>query len=130
MELIQIDTIKWTSTSYITTQIYSLPAAVFVDAETGVVYFNGMYPRYDANGRVMVIPRDQLPAIIARGRAQAAAASADKERNRTITQLWPSLPACSTRERLGSFFDRLKRREAFASRRFLLIRMAGVLRVA
>lgn len=65
MELIQIDTIKWTSTSYITTQIYSLPAAVFVDAETGVVYFNGMYPRYDANGRVMVIPRDQLPAIIA-----------------------------------------------------------------
>lgn len=78
MELIQIDTIKWTSTSYITTQIYSLPAAVFVDAETGVVYFNGMYPRYDANGRVMVIPRDQLPAIIARGRAQAAAAAADQ----------------------------------------------------
>ena len=28
------------------------------------------------------------------------------------------------------FFDRLKRREAFASRRFLLIRMAGVLRAA
>lgn len=69
MELIQIDTIKWASTSYITTQLYSLPAAVFVDAETGVVYFNGMYPRYDANGRVMVIPRDQLPAIIARGQS-------------------------------------------------------------
>ena len=63
MELIQIDTIKWASTSYITTQLYSLPAAVFVDAETGVVYFNGMYPRYDANGRVMVIPRDQLPPV-------------------------------------------------------------------
>ena len=78
MELIQIDTIKWVSTSYINTQLYSLPAAVFVDAETGVVYFNGMYPRYDANGRVMVIPKDQLPAIIARGRAQAAAAAADK----------------------------------------------------
>ena len=28
------------------------------------------------------------------------------------------------------FFDKLKRREAFASRRFLLIRMAGVLRAA
>ena len=30
----------------------------------------------------------------------------------------------------AAFFDRLKRREAFASRRFLLIRMAGVLRAA
>lgn len=62
MELIQIDTIKWACTSSLSVQFYSLPAAVFVDAETGVVYFNGMYPRYDANGRVMVIPRDQLPA--------------------------------------------------------------------
>ena len=87
MELIQIDTIKWTSTSYITTQLYSLPAAVFVDAETGVVYFNGMYPRYDANGRVMVIPRDRLPAILTRGRAQAAAAAADEERKRTTIQV-------------------------------------------
>lgn len=94
MELIQIDTIKWTSTSYITTQIYSLPAAVFVDAETGVVYFNGMYPRYDANGRVMVIPRDRLPGVIARARTQAsaveefrAAKKADEERKRTITQV-------------------------------------------
>ena len=87
MELIQIDTIKWTSTSYITTQLYSLPAAVFVDAETGVVYFNGMYPRYDANGRVMVIPRDRLPSILTRGRAQAAGAAADEERKRTTIQV-------------------------------------------
>ena len=87
MELIQIDTIKWACTSSLSVQFYSLPAAVFVDAETGVVHFNGMYPRYDANGRVMVIPRDQLPAIIARGRAQAAAAAADEERKRTITQV-------------------------------------------
>ena len=94
MELIQIDTIKWASTSYITTQIYSLPAAVFVDAETGVVYFNGMYPRYDANGQVMVIPRDRLPGVIARARTQAsaveefrAAKKADEERKRTITQV-------------------------------------------
>ena len=87
MELIQIDTIKWACTSSLSVQFYSLPAAVFVDAETGVVYCNGMYPRYDANGRVMVIPRDQLPAIIARGRAQAAAAAADEERKRTITQV-------------------------------------------
>lgn len=87
MEMIQIDTVKWISTSYINTQLYSLPAAVFVDAETGVVYFNGMYPRYDANGRVMVIPRDRLPAILARGRAQAAAAAADEERKRTTIQV-------------------------------------------
>lgn len=94
MELIQIDTIKWASTSYITTQLYSLPTAVFVDAETGVVYFNGMYPRYDANGQVMVIPRDRLPGVIARARTQAsaveefrAAKKADEERKRTITQV-------------------------------------------
>lgn len=94
MELIQIDTIEWVSTSYINTQLYSLPTAVFVDAETGVVYFNGMYPRYDANGQVMVIPRDRLPGVIARARTQAsaveefrAAKKADEERKRTITQV-------------------------------------------
>lgn len=88
MQLIQIDSVikMYIGSGYIP-QNYPLPAAVFVDAETGVVYFNGMYPRYDANGRVMVIPKDQLPAIIARGRAQAAAAAADKERKRTITQV-------------------------------------------
>lgn len=91
MQLIQIDSvikmyIGSGGSGYIP-QNYPLPVLVFVDAETGVVYFNGMYPRYDANGRVMVIPRDQLPAIIARGRAQAAAAAADKERKRTITQV-------------------------------------------
>lgn len=94
MELIQIDTIKWACTSSLSVQLYSLPAAVFVDAETGVVYFNGMYPRYDANGQVMVIPRDRLPGVIARARTQAsaveefrAAKKADEERKRTITQV-------------------------------------------
>lgn len=86
MELIQIDTIKWVSTSYINTQLYSLPTAVFVDAETGVVYFNGMYPRYDANGRVMVIPKDQLTAIIAQAKARAADA-AGVGRTSDITQV-------------------------------------------
>ena len=123
MELIQIDTIKWASTSYITTQLYSLPAAVFVDAETGVVYFNGMYPRYDANGRVMVIPRDQLPAIIAR-RSGRQGAKAHHHPGLTIT------PGVQHPGKTWLFFDKLKRREAFASRRFLLIRMAGVLRAA
>lgn len=94
MELIQIDTIKWACTSSLSVQFYSLPAAVFVDAETGVVYFGDMQPRYDANGQVMVIPRDRLPGVIARARTQAsaveefrAAKKADEERKRTITQL-------------------------------------------
>lgn len=87
MELIQIDSVNIYSSLRYISQSSPLPIAVFVDAETGVVYFNGMYPRYDANGRVMVIPRDQLPAILARGRAQAAAAAADEERKRTITQV-------------------------------------------
>ena len=86
MELIQIDSVNIYSSLRYISQSSPLPIAVFVDAETGVVYFNGMYPRYDANGRVMVIPRDQLPAIIARARAQAAAA-ADEERKRTTIQV-------------------------------------------
>lgn len=95
MELIQIDSVDmiYTSSGYIR-QDYPLPVVVFVDAETGVVYFNGMYPRYDANGRVMVIPRDRLPGVIARARTQAsaveefrAAKKADEDRKRTITQV-------------------------------------------
>ena len=56
MELIQIDTIKWVSTSYINTQLYSLPAAVFVDAETGVEMnhsnseFEGIFRGPDRHG--------------------------------------------------------------------------------
>lgn len=90
MELIQIDSVKQ---SFIETRFYQYNQTLrwddilLLDTETGVVYFGDMQPRYDANGRVMVIPRDQLPAIIARGRAQAAAAAADKERKRTITQV-------------------------------------------
>ena len=86
MELIQIDTIKWASTIYITAQLSSLPTAVFVEAATRVVYFNGMYPRYDANGRIMVIPKDQLPAIIAQAKARAADA-AGVGRTSDITQV-------------------------------------------
>lgn len=87
MQLIQIDsvTMMYIGPRYIP-QNYPLPVLVFVDAETGVVYFNGMYPRYDANGQVMVIPKDRLPAIIAQAKARAAAA-ADEERKRTITQV-------------------------------------------
>lgn len=87
MELIQIDSVNIYSSLRYISQSSPLPIAVFVDAETGVVYFNGMYPRYDANGRVMVITRDRLPAILARGRAQAAAAAADEERKRTTIQV-------------------------------------------
>lgn len=86
MELIQIDSVNIYSSLRYISQSSPLPIAVFVDAETGVVYFNGMYPRYDANGRIMVIPKDQLPAIIAQAKARAAAA-ADEDRKRTITQV-------------------------------------------
>lgn len=95
MQLIQIDSVikMYIGSGYIP-QNYPLPVLVFVDAETGVVYFNGMYPRYDANGRVMVIPRDRLPGVIARARTQASAVEefrvakkADEERKRTITQV-------------------------------------------
>lgn len=86
MELIQIDSVNIYSSLRYISQSSPLPIAVFVDAETGVVYFNGMYPRYDANGRIMVIPKDQLPAIIAQAKARAADA-AGVGRTSDITQV-------------------------------------------
>ena len=58
-----------------------------MDTDTGVVYFEDKKPRYDADGRVMVIPRDQLPGVIARARAQISAKAAEEERKHTITQV-------------------------------------------
>lgn len=88
MELIQIDSVNIYSSLRYISQSSPLPIAVFVDAETGVVYFNGMYPRYDANGRIMVIPKDQLPAIIAQAKARAAdAAGVGVGRTSDITQV-------------------------------------------
>ena len=49
-----------------------------MDTDTGVVYFEDKKPRYDADGRVMVIPRDQLPGVIARARAQISAKAAEE----------------------------------------------------
>lgn len=89
MQLIQIDSVikMYIGSGYIP-QNYPLPVLVFVDAETGVIYFNGMYPRYDANGRIMVIPKDQLPAIIAQAKARAAdAAGVGVGRTSDITQV-------------------------------------------
>ena len=93
MELIQIDSVKSTyAEAYLYRQ--SRSQILLLDTDTGVVYFGGMQPRYDANGRVMVIPRDQLPGVIARARAQcspaqalAAAKKAEEKRKRTITQV-------------------------------------------
>lgn len=99
MELIQIDSVKQ---SFIETRFYQYDQTLrwddilllLLDTETGVVYFGNMQPRYDANGQVMVIPRDRLPGVIARARTQAsaveefrAAKKADEERKRTITQV-------------------------------------------
>ena len=58
-----------------------------MDTDTGVVYFEDKKPRYDADGRVMVIPRDQLPGVIARARAQISAKAAEEERKHSFTQV-------------------------------------------
>lgn len=92
MELIQIDSVNFT---YAEAYLYGRDGSqLLLDTDTGVVYFDGMQPRYDANGRVMIIPRDQLPGVIARARAQcspaqalAAAKKAEEKRKRTITQV-------------------------------------------
>ena len=92
MELIQIDSVNFT---YAEAYLYGrVGSQLLLDTDTGVVYFGGMQPRYDANGRVMVIPRDQLPGVIARARAQcspaqalAAAKAAEEKRKFTITQV-------------------------------------------
>ena len=93
MELIQIDSVKSTyAEAYLYLQ--SSSQILLLDTDTGVVYFGGMQPRYDANGRVMVIPRDQLPGVIARARAQcspaqalAAAKKAEEKRKHSVTQV-------------------------------------------
>ena len=85
MELILIDSIKFT---YAGCQLDRIYEQLLLDTDTGVVYFSGsMQPRYDADGRVMVIPRDQLPGVIARARAQISAKAAEEERKHSFTQV-------------------------------------------
>lgn len=103
MELIQIDSVNFTYAeadrySYVYGQngerLSTYTKLLLLDTDTGVVYFGGMQPRYDANGRVMVIPRDQLSGVIARARAQcshaqalAAAKKAEEKRKHSFTQV-------------------------------------------
>ena len=77
MELIQIDTVNISYTDEVYHRHYdTLPKGLLLlDTETGVVYFGDSKPRYDSNGRVMVIPSEQLPDIIRRARAQFYAVS-------------------------------------------------------
>ena len=81
MELIPIDSVLYGQSSH--------SGELLLDTDTGVVYFGGMQPqpRYDANGRVMVIPRDQLPGVIARARAQISAKAAEEKRKHSFTQV-------------------------------------------
>lgn len=80
MELIQIDSVKFT---YAGCQLDRIYEQLLLDTDTGVVYFSGsIQPRYDADGRVMVIPRDQLPGVIARARAQISAKIAEENEKR------------------------------------------------
>ena len=78
MELIQIDVAKRFISSNVYVKDGELTKVVLLDTETGVVYFNGKYPRYDSTGKIMVIPKEQLPGIIARAKAQVAAEIAVK----------------------------------------------------
>lgn len=78
MELIQIDVVKTFIGNVFINESGLPPKTVLLDAETGVVYFNGKYPRYDSTGKIMVIPKEQLPGIIARAKAQVAAEIAVK----------------------------------------------------
>lgn len=80
MELIPIDSVLYGRNGYSSGEL-------LLDTDTGVVYFSGMQPRYDANGRVMVIPRDQLPGVVARARAQISAEAAEEKRKHTFTQV-------------------------------------------
>lgn len=85
MELIQIDSVNFT---YAEAYLYGrVGSQLLLDTDTGVVYFEDKKPRYDANGRVMVIPRDQLPGVIARARAQISAKAAEEERKHSFTQV-------------------------------------------
>lgn len=83
MELIQIDSVKLT---YAGNRYGQGGQQLLLDTDTGVVYFEDRKPRYDADGRVMVIPRDQLPGVIAQVRAEISAmeAAAEEERARTL----------------------------------------------
>lgn len=84
MELIEIDSVNFTYAAHLRSQSCEI---LLLDTDTGVVYFSGsMQPRYDADGRVMVIPRDQLPGVIARARAQISAKVA-KENEETEYRL-------------------------------------------
>lgn len=80
MELIRIDVAKVFIGNISISQYDELPKTVLLDAETGVVYFNGKYPRYDSNGRIMVIPQEQIPGIIARAKARIQAENMEHQR--------------------------------------------------
>ncbi len=85
MELIHIDSVIITCVA--TYRHGQAGEQLLLDTDTGVVYFEDKKPRYDADGRVMVIPRDQLPGVIARARTQISAKAAEEERKHTFTQV-------------------------------------------
>lgn len=87
MELIQIDSLQILYTSRNYQHLSGGGEPVLLDTETGVVYFNGDHPRYDSNGRIMIIPRDQIPGIVERARAQSRRANAEYQKKNSTTQV-------------------------------------------
>ncbi len=87
MELIQIDSLQIIYTSPNYQHLPGICALVLLDTETGVVYFDGKHPRYDSNGRIMIIPRDQIPGLVERARAQSRRANAEYQKKNSTTQV-------------------------------------------
>lgn len=65
-------------------------AVLYADAETGVVYFSRadiLCPRYDSNGRIMVMSREQISQAQARYAAAVRAKEAGKAKKYQVTEV-------------------------------------------
>lgn len=90
MELIQIDSLQILYTSRNYQHLSGGGAPVLLDTETGVVYYRygqNIYPRYDSNGRIMIIPRDQIPGLVERAREESRRANAEYQKKNSIIQV-------------------------------------------
>ena len=78
MELIQIDSLQI---------IYTSPNYQHLPGICALVLLDGKHPRYDSNGRIMIIPRDQIPGLVERARAQSRRANAEYQKKNSTTQV-------------------------------------------
>lgn len=65
-------------------------STLYADAGTGVVYFSRgdtLCPRYDSNGRIMVMSREQISQAHARYAAAVRAKEAEKAKKYQVTEV-------------------------------------------